>query len=166
ASPARLEGPLFSSLIVLCLKRPTDPLSSKPITEISPGSSGFLSFMKSYVCGRGESLTLGLLYSRVLWFVLSAGLVPARAQLYIITDLGTNVFPQAINNNGDVAGYLYTNGFAQRAFFYTNGVATSVDAGLGTTNSGANAINNLGQSVGWYLDNLGHIHAFLSSDSA
>jgi probable HAF family extracellular repeat protein len=94
-----------------------------------------------------------------------------HAQSYLITDLGTNVLPVAINNHGDVVGLVggttidpHTS--RQRAFFYTNGVATNIPFTAGTTNNGANAINNLGQSVGWFQDGAGGVRAFLSTDSA
>jgi probable HAF family extracellular repeat protein len=91
------------------------------------------------------------------------------AQSYLVTDLGTNAFPQGINNNGDVVGYVTIPGVpggAERAFFYTNGVMTSLSAGPGTTNSGANGINDLGQSVGWYQDSSGGVHGFRSTNCA
>jgi len=91
----------------------------------------------------------------------------ARAQLYLVTDLGTNVVPQGINNNGDIVGYVSgTNYNTERAFFFTNGVATTLSFGGGTTNSTAYAINTNGQSVGWYQDSLGAVHCFLSTNSA
>src|SRR5215472_619967 len=100
-------------------------------------------------------------------FVCLAITYAAHAQ-YIITDLGTNVTPLGLNNNGDVVGNIqgtlfgYTN--VQHAFFYTNGVSTFIPFTPGSTNSGANAINNLDQSVGYFQDNLGGVHAFISTN--
>jgi uncharacterized membrane protein len=102
----------------------------------------------------------------LLW--LAAGSMAPAQTAYLVTDLGTNVTPYFINGIGDVVGIVGDNnvdiyGSRQRAYFYTNGVATFQGFGLGTTNSGANGINNLDQSVGWYEDLTG-VHAFISSD--
>jgi len=100
-------------------------------------------------------------------FVCLAITYAAHAQ-YIITDLGTNVTPLGLNNNGDVVGNIQGTLFGdtnvQHAFFYTNGVSTFIPFTPGSTNSGANAINNLDQSVGYFQDNLGGVHAFISTN--
>jgi probable HAF family extracellular repeat protein len=103
--------------------------------------------------GRAWSRTL----VGAIWLAVS---LAARAQTYLVTDLGTNVQPYAINDNGDVVGaFLGTNG--THAFFFTNGVATICNSNL----SAANSINNLDQSVGYYQDVSG-IRSFLTTNSA
>jgi probable HAF family extracellular repeat protein len=101
-------------------------------------------------------------------FVYLAAATASAQQSYLITDLGTNVTPIYISDSGDVVGLVgqltVDNSGAQRAFFYTNGVATNLPFGPGTTNSGANAINDLGQAVGWYEDSIGDVHTFISTN--
>lgn len=123
--------------------------------------------MKPLLCNLFRGRAGGPRFGFVVFLAWMAGLASAQAQLYLITDLGTNVYPQAINNKGDVVGYLsLTNGW--RAFFYTNGVGTSVGGGMfNNLSSVASAINNNGQSVGWHQTNaLPNVYrAFLSTNS-
>jgi hypothetical protein len=93
-----------------------------------------------------------------IWLAVS---LAARSQTYLVTDLGTNVFPFAINGNGDVVGRaIRTNTF--RAFFFTNGVASVCQSNSST----AISINNLNQSVGYYQDPTLKLHSWISTDSA
>ncbi len=69
--------------------------------------------------------------------------------------------PAAINSAGQVAGAFYTNDASANnqgkthAFFYNNGLTTDLGT-LGGDNSGATALNNRGQAVG-YSDVVGSI---------
>src|SRR6516225_3570521 len=118
----------------------------------------FLSTMNAIT---GEQYRAGA-WSRILvGAVFLAVSMTARAQVYLVTDLGTNVMPYGINDNGDVVGgAVVTN--VSHAFFFTNGVATICKSNLST----ANSINNLGQSVGYYQDLSARVHSWISSDSA
>ena len=62
------------------------------------------------------------------------------SQLYLATDLGSDVTAYAINNSGDVVG-----GANSRAFLYHNGSLNIIDPGP----SVATGINNSGQVVGY-----------------
>lgn len=82
--------------------------------------------------------------------LLLAALAPATDALaqsaYTITDLGASVFPNAINEVGQVAGQNQQNG-ENRAFLYSGGVMNHF---LGSTYSGAYGLNNLGHVVGFF----------------
>jgi probable HAF family extracellular repeat protein len=86
---------------------------------------------------------------------------------YVVTDLGTfggsftNAMGLDINNNGQVAGWSYTAGYAdERAFLWSNGTMTDLGT-LGGHYSGAMALNNNGQVVGSAHTASNNYHAFL-----
>jgi len=88
-----------------------------------------------------------------------------------MTDLGTlggyESIGYGINATGQVVGTSYMSGYAgQSAFIYNNGVMTNlnelIDPASGWNLNEANAINDVGQIVGWgWRTYLGETHGFL-----
>jgi probable HAF family extracellular repeat protein len=82
---------------------------------------------------------------------------------------GTYAF--AINNSGQVLGDYYDANDDVHGFIYSNGtftditdpLAAEVASGGGTSGTHAEAINNSGQVVGYYVDASGAVHGFLYS---
>jgi uncharacterized membrane protein len=60
-------------------------------------------------------------------------------------------------------GYFYTGEFTDQGFFYSNGVYTTLDY-PGATQTVAQGINDLGQIVGYYVDDRGGLHGFIATD--
>jgi hypothetical protein len=118
---------------------------SLPLDYLVPHSSRW--------CRRRAWILVG-----AIWLAVS---LAARAQTYLVTDLGTNLLPYAINGNGDVVGRAVRTNVGH-AFFFTNGVATVCKSNQST----ANSINNLGQSVGYFQDLSAAVHSWISTDSA
>ena len=84
-------------------------------------------------------------------------------------DLGTLGGPNSrafgINDKGHVVGTSDTipdNTDAQRAFLYADGAMLDLGTPIAGTSSQANAINNVGQVVGWYSEGTGR--AFIHDD--
>src|SRR5260370_35833193 len=79
------------------------------------------------------------------------GLVPAHAQIYSVTDLGTlggtYSVASGINSSGTIVGDSLTSGGQDHAFSYSGGVMTDL-ATMGETNSHAIAMNDDGIIVG------------------
>jgi probable HAF family extracellular repeat protein len=90
-------------------------------------------------------LTINLVASAAIMTACSSS---AQGVSYTITDLGANILPSAINNNGQVAGYIQVpaTGY-DRAFLYSAGVIQNLGT-LGGDLSAAYGINNIGQVTG------------------
>jgi probable HAF family extracellular repeat protein len=111
---------------------------------------------------RRRSLTLVALVGAALLAACSLALVAteprqaeaADAPRYTITDLGaipdlTDSYPTALNNSGQVVGYLLNRpGPDPIAFLYDDGVMTELGLMPGGYASEANGINDKGQIVG------------------
>jgi len=111
------------------------------------------------------------------FFLLSVGVTPlanAANAVYIFSDLGTlggnYSSANAINNADQVAGYSTTTGNAAQATVWNGATATDLSTltaiGIGTLGgrtSGATAINNTGQVVGYSATTGGATHATLWS---
>jgi probable HAF family extracellular repeat protein len=87
-----------------------------------------------------------------------------------MADLGTLggdlSYAYGINSSGQVVGYAYTaDDTAPHAFLYSNGSMTDlnslIDSGSGWALRDAEAINDLGQIVGYGASPSGLTHAFL-----
>lgn len=77
----------------------------------------------------------------------SAAASAQASNSYTLTDLGA-LYPEDVNDHGDVVGFHGTgNGFG--AFLYSNGQTTELSSPTGGQ-SWAYAINNNGQTIGWY----------------
>ncbi|HZZ43732.1 MAG TPA: hypothetical protein VFE58_12405 [Tepidisphaeraceae bacterium] len=103
--------------------------------------------------------------------VASTG-VPQHAFLYSngamidLGSLGNESFGQAINNNGQIAGY-YTiaDGTNYHAFLYSNGTMTDIGVLPGTADTQAAGVNDSGEVVGEsYLSGGYNYHAFVYVD--
>lgn len=86
------------------------------------------------------------------------------------TDLGTlggfdSSSADGINNSGQVVGscWSFSGGWTSKAFLWADGTMTDLGT-LGGERSGAEAINNSGQIVGWAENSDGDAPAFLWSD--
>ena len=71
----------------------------------------------------------------------------ARGRMTDLGTLGTTSAATSINSYGQVVGYSLNSGGYQRAFQMVNGVMTDLDPANPTYDSGAMAINDLGQIV-------------------
>lgn len=78
---------------------------------------------------------------------------------YSVVDLGKDVTPTAVNDQGDVVGFIAATGGPRHAFLYSGGTLKDLGTFNGTS-SEANAINNKGQVIGHYTIN-GERHPFL-----
>jgi hypothetical protein len=110
----------------------------------------------------------------LLLAALSATAVPARAGLVFTSYSAPNAGPlgtsfYGINNQGDLVGnYDINDGNGTiHGFVLTGGIGgTFNDVGIGgSTTVEVNGINNLGVSVGDYLDSSGNDHSFLRAAS-
>jgi len=98
----------------------------------------------------------GFLCAFVLVFIASS----VNAQ-YTITDLGLELVPYDINNNGQVCGYATSNTGDAHAFLYDNGTMTDLGT-LGGRYSWGRGINEKGQIVGISWPSASTLpHAFL-----
>lgn len=104
----------------------------------------------------------------VLSFLLIIGFsnVPAQAQTYSLTDLGTlggnNSSANGVNNLGQVTGYASTSlGLTDAFLSGSNGGALKDLGTLGGSGSVGQAVNDKGQVTG-YSDVNGYTRAFLS----
>lgn len=79
--------------------------------------------------------------------------------LYTVSLLPDGLFPYAINNAGQIAGYTVANGNAHAAL-YANGVLTDLGSFGGTT-SYARDINDAGTLTGNFTSTLGESHGFI-----
>ena len=98
--------------------------------------------------------------------VCALSVLPASAQTYTVTNLGTlgglSTLPAAVNDTGQVVGQSQTAGGPVHAFLWTS-ESGMVDLGtLGGTYSYATAINDAGQVVGYSHNTEAYLHsAFL-----
>ncbi|MBN2581161.1 MAG: PEP-CTERM sorting domain-containing protein [Pirellulales bacterium] len=101
-------------------------------------------------------------YLKVVIFLsmLLLSAAPVRAAVeYIVTDMG-DFSPKAINNRGEVAGFISINSQVMHAAIYSNGTLKDLET-LGGTYSTATSINDIGELVGYSMMSDGSYHAFL-----
>lgn len=96
----------------------------------------------------------------ILSLALVASQSAAMTTTYSITDLGTNLYPVAINNNGQVVGSVATDDGHSQAFVYEKGVVTGLGT-FGGTDSVAVGMNITGSIAGNVTTNSGASHGFL-----
>lgn len=94
-------------------------------------------------------------------------MLPAQAQKYTLTDLGTlggaNSTGLSINNAGQVTGYSTTTASDQHAFFYSNGTMIDLGTRAGSRVSQGWGINSSGQVTGYSTD-YNYLYAFVYSN--
>jgi probable HAF family extracellular repeat protein len=127
----------------------------------------------AFVYRNGEMIDLGLLpggfFSQAFGINTSGqivGVADGDAFLYsggVMTDLQTSAAASAINDSGQIAGFMNVGGGAYHAFLYNNGQITDLGT-LGGANSEATAINASGQIAGAADLATGATHAVLYSD--
>jgi len=95
--------------------------------------------------------------------LLPAMLLPLHGQaapLYTVTALPAGFNTYDINNAGQIAGYIQTDGSGTEAALFSGGVLTGL-GGFGGSFSYARALNDAGQVVGIAATASGETHGFL-----
>src|SRR5436190_17512823 len=87
---------------------------------------------------------------------------PGRGQFYTRTTLPKGLVAWGTNDSGDVVGYYDFRPGLLHGFLYSKGVLTDLGTLVGSHQSRAFALNNLGQIVGTSNSaSFGDNHAFL-----